>query len=44
MLTTQQTFALLIIFLSFLTLGYIENSRANAADTSESGEIKWKRA
>ena len=44
MLTTQQTFALIIIFLSFLTIGYSESSRANAADTSGSGEIKWKRA
>ena len=44
MLTTQQTLALIIIFLSFLTLGYSESSIANAADTSGSGEKKWKRA
>ncbi|MEK9984868.1 MAG: hypothetical protein VW879_08995, partial [Opitutae bacterium] len=39
MLTTQQIFPLLIIFLSFLRLGYSENSRANAVDASGSGEI-----
>ena len=39
MLTTQQIFPLLIIFLSFLRLGYSENSRANTVDASGSGEI-----